>query len=70
MFDMGAGFAEAGTVTLKPQAGNPKPRLFRNPGTRAVINRMGFPNQGVDVFKRNLERFTPGPPPVPEDLSA
>lgn len=54
---MGFGFVEAGTVTPKPQHGNPKPRIFRDPSTGAVINRMGFPNAGMNVFKDNLERF-------------
>lgn len=57
LFDMGFGFVEAGTVTIKPQEGNPKPRIFRCPEHRAVINRMGFPNMGVAVFKSNLEKF-------------
>ncbi|HNQ92125.1 MAG TPA: quinone-dependent dihydroorotate dehydrogenase [Alphaproteobacteria bacterium] len=57
LFDMGFGFVEAGTVTIKPQIGNPKPRIFRCPKHRAVINRMGFPNLGVAKFKSNLEKF-------------
>ena len=44
---MGFGFTEIGTVTPRPQVGNPKPRLFRLPRDRAVINRMGFNNQGM-----------------------
>lgn len=56
-FRMGFGFVEAGTVTPKPQGGNPKPRIFRDPVNGAVINRMGFPNGGMDVFKGNLEEF-------------
>lgn len=47
---MGFGFLELGTVTPKPQPGNPKPRLFRLPGERAIINRMGFNNDGVDAL--------------------
>lgn len=43
---LGFGFAEVGTLTPKPQAGNPKPRLFRLPADKAVINRMGFNNEG------------------------
>lgn len=46
--DMGFGFVEVGTVTPRPQAGNPKPRLFRIPEKKAVINRMGFNNKGVE----------------------
>ena len=45
---MGFGFVEIGTVTPKPQAGNPQPRLFRIPEAQAIINRMGFNNKGVD----------------------
>ncbi len=53
---LGFGFVEAGTVTLRPQPGNPKPRLFRLTEDKAVINRMGFNNEGLDVFLENLER--------------
>jgi dihydroorotate dehydrogenase len=59
-FKMGFGFVEAGTVTPKPQEGNPKPRVFRDPKTESVINRMGFPNGGVTIFKSNLEQFLAG----------
>ena len=45
---LGFGFLEIGTVTPKPQAGNPKPRMFRLPQAQAIINRMGFNNDGVD----------------------
>lgn len=45
---LGFGFIELGTVTPRPQAGNPKPRLFRLPRAQAIINRMGFNNKGVD----------------------
>jgi dihydroorotate dehydrogenase len=45
---MGFGFVEIGTITPKPQAGNPKPRMFRIPEAQAIINRMGFNNKGVD----------------------
>lgn len=45
---LGFGFVEIGTVTPQPQSGNPKPRLFRLPEHRAIINRMGFNNQGLD----------------------
>lgn len=53
---LGFGFTEVGTVTPKPQYGNPKPRIFRDPPNAAVINRLGFPNEGLEVFKRNIER--------------
>jgi len=53
---LGFGFVEAGTVTPRPQPGNPKPRLFRLAEDRAVINRMGFNNAGLEVFLENLRR--------------
>ncbi|MDR2214024.1 MAG: quinone-dependent dihydroorotate dehydrogenase [Pseudomonadales bacterium] len=53
---LGFGFIEVGTVTPKPQAGNPKPRLFRLRRERAIINRMGFNNLGVEHLVKNLER--------------
>lgn len=56
-FKMGFGFVEVGTVTPKPQSGNPAPRIFRDPENEAVINRMGFPNEGMNTFKSNLEAF-------------
>jgi dihydroorotate dehydrogenase len=52
--DMGFGFIEVGTVTPKPQPGNPKPRAFRLPKAQALINRMGFNNHGVDRFVANV----------------
>ena len=52
----GFGSIELGGVTPKPQPGNPRPRLFRLSEDRAVINRMGFNNQGLDAFARNLLR--------------
>lgn len=51
---LGFGFIEVGTVTPKPQAGQPKPRLFRLPEKKALINRMGFNNVGVDALLNNL----------------
>lgn len=57
---MGFGFAEAGTVTPKPQDGNPRPRLFRLSDDRAVINRFGFNNRGLDYFKAQLEALPKG----------
>ncbi|MGB0734224.1 MAG: quinone-dependent dihydroorotate dehydrogenase [Pontibacterium sp.] len=56
MAAMGFGFLEVGTVTPRPQAGNPKPRIFRIPESTAIINRMGFNNAGVDTLLKNLER--------------
>ena len=52
----GFGFIEIGTLTPKPQPGNDKPRLFRLPADQAVINRMGFNNQGVEVAVERLKR--------------
>ncbi len=54
MLRAGFGFVECGTVTPLPQAGNPRPRLFRLTEDRAVINRMGFNNAGLDAFAANL----------------
>jgi dihydroorotate dehydrogenase len=51
---LGFGFIEIGTVTPRPQSGNPKPRLFRLPAAEALINRMGFNNLGVDNLVRNV----------------
>jgi dihydroorotate dehydrogenase len=53
---LGFGFIEVGTVTPRPQPGNPRPRLFRIVEKEALINRMGFNNVGVDAFLRNIER--------------
>lgn len=55
---LGFGFVEIGTVTPKPQDGNPTPRLFRLPEHEALINRMGFNNQGVDNLIRNVKAST------------
>lgn len=55
LFALGFGFVEVGTVTPRPQQGNPKPRLFRLPEHRAIINRMGFNNDGVDALVKNVE---------------
>jgi dihydroorotate dehydrogenase len=52
---LGFGFVEIGTVTPKPQAGNVKPRLFRIPDQKALINRMGFNNDGVDLIANRLK---------------
>ena len=56
MLRAGFGFVECGTVTPKPQAGNARPRLFRLRQDRAVINRMGFNNQGLEAFAGRLQR--------------
>jgi dihydroorotate dehydrogenase len=51
---LGFGFVEVGTVTAKPQPGNPKPRIFRYPAQQALINRLGFNNDGADVVAARL----------------
>lgn len=56
MLRAGFGFVECGTVTPQPQVGNPRPRLFRLSEDRAVINRMGFNNDGLDQFAARLAR--------------
>ena len=53
---LGFGFIEVGTTTPRPQPGNPKPRMWRLPEHQAVINRLGFNNEGVDALVRNVER--------------
>ena len=53
---MGFGFVEVGTVTPKGQPGNPKPRMFRLPAANALINRLGFNNDGLDAFIQNVKR--------------
>jgi dihydroorotate dehydrogenase len=57
MSAMGFGFIEIGTVTPKPQDGNPKPRLFRLPADQGIINRMGFNNHGADAVVENLKKL-------------
>src|SRR5688572_23376377 len=51
---LGFGFVEVGTVTPKGQPGNPKPRIFRLPEAHALINRLGFNNDGLDTFVANV----------------
>lgn len=77
---MGFGFVEIGTVTGEPQPGNPTPRLFRLPADRAVVNRMGFNNDGAEAVARRLGDRRTRPVPlginlgktkaVPEDDAA
>ena len=52
---LGFGFIEIGTITPRPQAGNPQPRMFRLPQAQAIINRMGFNNDGVDQLVENVK---------------
>src|SRR5260370_30717572 len=54
---LGFGFIEIGTVTAKPQPGNPRPRIFRLPGQQALINRLGFNNDGADAIADRLRRL-------------
>lgn len=55
---MGFGFVEVGTVTPKGQPGNPKPRMFRIPAAKGLINRLGFNNDGLDAFIANVKQST------------
>jgi dihydroorotate dehydrogenase len=64
---LGFGFVEVGTVTRHPQPGNPRPRLFRLPGSEAVINRMGFNNAGAAALAARLDAL--GRLPVPLGIS-
>ena len=59
MSKLGFGFIEVGTVTPKPQIGNPQPRLFRLKGDEAIINRMGFNNEGVEALVERLKQGKP-----------
>jgi len=52
---LGFGFIEVGTVTPRPQSGNPRPRIFRLPQAGGIINRMGFNNHGVEQFVKNVQ---------------
>ncbi|HEX3945930.1 MAG TPA: hypothetical protein VHW69_17795, partial [Rhizomicrobium sp.] len=56
MLKSGFGFVECGTVTPRPQPGNPRPRLFRLPADGAVINRLGFNNHGMEAMAARLAR--------------
>ena len=57
LYTLNFGFAEIGTVTPKPQSGNPKPRLFRLKKDKALLNRMGFNNEGLKALKHRLKTF-------------
>ncbi|CPR04298.1 dihydroorotate dehydrogenase 2 [Mycobacterium bohemicum DSM 44277] len=59
---LGFGYAEVGTVTARPQAGNPAPRMFRLPADRALLNRMGFNNLGAGALAIRLARHRPDVP--------
>ncbi len=61
---LGFGFIEIGTITQQPQPGNPRPRLFRIPSDQALINRMGFNNDGADAIAKRLARQPESPVPL------
>ena len=67
---LGFGFAEAGTVTPNPQSGNERPRLFRLSEDKAVINRFGFNNKGLEYFEKGLKKLTPGGTPYGANVGA
>jgi dihydroorotate dehydrogenase len=69
MYAQGFSFVEIGGVTPLPQTGNPRPRVFRLPEDRAVINRMGFPNAGADAVEARL-RARPAPGPLGINLAS
>ena len=66
---LGFGFAELGTVTARPQPGNPRPRMFRLSAERAVVNRLGFNNLGADVVARELAGRLAVRPAIPIGLN-
>lgn len=56
LLNLGFGFVEVGSVTPRPQDGNPKPRIFRLKEDQAIINRLGFNNKGIDIFLENVAK--------------
>ena len=68
MANLGFGFVELGTVTPLPQPGNPKPRMFRSPADKAIINRMGFNNLGVDVLASRIAAYRKNQPEAQKGL--
>ncbi len=68
---LGFGFAEIGTITARAQPGNPKPRIFRVPEAQALINRLGFNNDGCDVIAARLQRLHRSPqwPAIPVGIN-
>jgi dihydroorotate dehydrogenase len=70
LFGLGFSFVEIGTVTPRPQAGNPQPRLFRLRRQRALINRMGFNNDGLLALRARLEGLGPRPGPLGVNIGA
>ena len=59
IYKLGFGFSEIGTITPKPQEGNPRPRVFRLIEDKAIINRLGFPNDGIDIIKKRIKHNMP-----------
>ena len=59
LFKLGFGFVEVGTITPKKQLGNPKPRVFRLEKDKAMINRLGFNNDGIEIISERLRKSTP-----------
>ena len=57
VLNFGFGFVEIGTITPKPQTGNPKPRIFRSPEAQAVINRLGFNSQGLNACMQRIKAW-------------
>lgn len=68
--DLGFGFAEVGTLTPRPQKGNPRPRVFRLAEDRAIINRLGFNNEGQEAAKERLKLYARRPGPVGINIGA
>ncbi len=68
LFALGFGAVEIGTLTPRPQPGNDRPRLFRLPGARALVNRMGFNNAGADAARQRYERLAFRPAPLGVNL--
>jgi dihydroorotate dehydrogenase len=61
---LGFGFVETGSVTPRPQSGNPRPRIFRLTRDRGIVNRLGFNNRGLEVYLRNLAHLSDRPIPL------
>src|SRR4029077_5177592 len=66
---LGFGYLVAGTFTLSPWKGNPKPRVARNKGDETLVNSLGFPNPGIDEFIRNLKSRSKQHPPLIASVS-
>ncbi|MDA4117686.1 MAG: hypothetical protein OK455_05005 [Thaumarchaeota archaeon] len=66
---LGFGYISAGTFTISPWPGNPKPRVARNVKEKALVNALGFPNPGIDEFIRNVSRLGARAPPIVASIS-